>query len=74
MKARIKAEGTCANNQLPTDIIRLADIAEYELGYEAMLHSNLATVRSLARMQDAPNALAIFDGALSHFNGNLDAD
>ncbi|MEZ2354943.1 hypothetical protein [Caballeronia sp. RCC_10] len=74
LKARIKAEGKHGNKQLPTDIVRLADIAEYELGYEAMLHRNLATVRSFAQMHHALKALAIFDGALSQFNGNVNAE
>ncbi|MCE4547548.1 MULTISPECIES: hypothetical protein [unclassified Caballeronia] len=69
----IKAEGECADAQLQNDIIRLADIAEYELGFETVLHGKLAVVRSRAKRHHPLMALALFDSALTEFTSNVHA-
>lgn len=73
LKARIKTEGERADVRLQNDIVRLADIAEYELGFETVLHGNLAIVRSRAKRHHALMALALFDSALTEFTRDLHA-
>ncbi|WP_248321591.1 hypothetical protein [Caballeronia sp. Sq4a] len=70
MKIRIKAEGECSDIRLQNDIIRLADIAEYELGFDAVLHGHLAIVRARAKRRHVLMALALFDSALTEFSCN----
>ncbi|SAL86215.1 hypothetical protein AWB74_07609 [Caballeronia arvi] len=70
LRRRASAEGDFSRRRLQEDIARLADIAEYQLGFDAMLHSNLAVVRYRAEQQQLLAALDCLDAAIQEFNSH----
>lgn len=64
LRERAKMEGAYAGVRLQYEIIRLADTVELEYGFEALLHTNLAIVRSKATMRQPLLALDCLDAAM----------
>ena len=64
LRQRALAEGKISVRRLQEDIVRLADIAEHQLGFDPMLHSNLAVVRSRAMQRQLLAALDCLDAAI----------
>jgi len=64
LRERAKTEGAYAGVCLQNEIIRLADTVESEFGFEALLHSHLAIVRSRAAMRQPLPALDCLDAAM----------
>ncbi|SAL86804.1 hypothetical protein AWB74_07852 [Caballeronia arvi] len=64
LRQRASAEGQFSVRRLQEDIVRLADIAEHQLGFDPMLHSHLAVVRSRAMERRLLAALDCLDAAI----------
>jgi hypothetical protein len=67
LRKRISYFGESAGIMLERDIVGLADLAERELEGSRIFHSNMAIVRSRARLQSAMPALMCFENAVCYY-------
>lgn len=67
LRQRALSDGRYAARCTQEDIVRLADIAEYQLGFDMLLHDRLAVVRARARERQLVAALDCLDAALQEF-------
>ena len=67
LRRRASAEREFLWRRLEADIGRLADITEYELGFDMMLHSTLSIARYRVKQQQSLAALDRLDAAIREF-------
>ncbi|WP_250481023.1 MULTISPECIES: hypothetical protein [unclassified Caballeronia] len=67
LRERAKESSTSEAVRLEQEVLRLADMAEFELGFETLLHRDLGTVRSKVTTHQPLVALDYLEAAIQQF-------